>query len=181
MEKNYKQIDFHAGISIERAVNQLLECNSSGVLAYGNFNNVLLYSDTVTMDGAYMAITGYSKADFDKLQQKQADDYKKSRSEHEDKIPELTELWIQRGKEILTEDRWTRWAEVVPVRLEDLYQGMELGCCLDIVKILNNNGTLDEAKAKIHDQGHSGMSFGLVCSMVKVFSDRGSEFVDYVR
>jgi hypothetical protein len=181
MDKNYKQIDFRAGSSIEQAVDQLIDCNSSGISAFGDFNNVLLYSDTVTMDGAYMAITGYSKADFDKLQQKQADDYKKSRIEHEDKIPELTELWIQRGKEILTEDRWPRWAEIVPIRLGDLYQGMELECCLDIVKILNSKGTLDEAKAKIHDQGHSGMSFGLVCSMVKVFADRGAEFVGYVR
>ena len=34
----------------------------------------------------------------------------------------------------------------------------ELGCCLDIVKILNNGGLLEEAKQEIEKQGHSGMS-----------------------
>ncbi|MNT82855.1 hypothetical protein D3C72_2226450 [compost metagenome] len=58
---------------------------------------------------------------------------------------------------------------------------MELGACLDIVNILNNNGPLDEAKKTIESQGHTGMSFGLVCAMVKEFSDRGEEFVNYVR
>jgi hypothetical protein len=69
----------------------------------------------------------------------------------------------------------------VPIRLDDLYQGMELKCCLDIVIELNNGCTLNEAKAIIESQGHSGMSFGLVCSMVKSFCDRGTEFVSYVR
>ena len=69
----------------------------------------------------------------------------------------------------------------VPIRLDDLYHGMELGCCLDIVKELNAGCSLDVAKKIIEDQGHSGMSFGLVCSMVKSFCERGSEFVNYVQ
>jgi hypothetical protein len=53
--------------------------------------------------------------------------------------------------------------------------------CLDIVLELNNGCTLEEAKAIIENQGHSGMSFGLVCSMVKSFCDRGVEFSSYAR
>lgn len=40
---------------------------------------------------------------------------------------------------------------------------------------------LEEVKPLIENQGHSGMSFGLVCSMVKSFCDRGSDFVSFVR
>ena len=58
---------------------------------------------------------------------------------------------------------------------------MELGASLDIIKILNNNGTLEEAKKKIIEQNHSGMSFGLVCSMVHALCSRGEEFVNYVK
>jgi hypothetical protein len=58
---------------------------------------------------------------------------------------------------------------------------MELGNCLDIIKELNAGCELETAKKIIEDQGHSGMSFGLVCSMVKAFCDRGVEFVTYVR
>jgi hypothetical protein len=53
--------------------------------------------------------------------------------------------------------------------------------CLDIVRQLNLGIKLDVAKDIIESQGHSGMSFGLVCSMVKSFCDRGNEFVSYVR
>jgi len=86
---------------------------------------------------------------------------------------------MNKGREILTEDKWDYWDQIVPVRLGDLYHGMELGCCLNIVEILNNGGTLDEAKAEIQNQSHSGMSYGLVCSMVKEFCERGKEFVSY--
>jgi len=58
---------------------------------------------------------------------------------------------------------------------------VELGNCLDIVEVLNNDGTFDDAKKLLDDQGHSGMSFGLVCAMVSEFCDRGNEFVDYVK
>ena len=89
-------------------------------------------------------------------------------------------VWIEEGKEVLSKDKWDVWEEIVPIRLKDLYRGMELRCCLDIVKVLNN-GTLEEAKILIEKQNHSGMSFGLVCSMVREFSPRGIEFVDFVR
>lgn len=133
------------------------------------------------MDKAYKEITGKTKSEFDKSQQEWQENYKRQEREHKEKIPELSKVWMEKGRAVLTEDKWEYWEKIVPIRLDDLYQGMELGCCLDIVEILNNDGTLDEAKEKIENQGHSGMSFGLVCSMVREFSDRGKEFVDYVR
>ena len=60
-------------------------------------------------------------------------------------------------------------------------RGMELGMCLDIVKELNSGCELETAKTIIEEQGHSGMSFRLVCSMVKSFCDRGTDFVSYTR
>lgn len=181
MDKKYEQIGFFAGNTIEQAVNELLSYKQQGKLACGEFNGVTLYSDTVTMDSAYKKITGKTKAEFDKAQQERIDNYNKQKKEHEENIPSLSEEWMKKGREILTEDKWDYWDKIVPVRLNDLYQGMELGACLDIVKILNNNGSLDEAKTEIENQGHSGMSFGLVCAMVKEFSERGNEFVEFVR
>ncbi len=181
MDKKYGKIEFFAGNTIEQAVNELLSHKEKGKLVWGEFNGVILYSDTVTMDSAYQEITGKSKEEFDKAQQEWKENYDREKKEHEAKIPDLTKIWMEKGREILTEDKWELWDKIVPIRLGDLYQGMELGNCLDIVKILNNNSTLDEAKEKIESQGHSGMSFSLVCAMVKEFSDRGNEFVEYVR
>jgi len=180
MNKNYKEINFSCGNTIEDAVKELLDYNSKGELVSGSFNGTILYSDTVTMDKAYMKLTGKTKAQFDEASQDRMDEYAKQEKEHEARIHSLTIVWMEKGREVLTQDKWEFWDEIVPIRLGDLYQGMELGNCLDIVKILNNNGTLDEAREKIESQNHSGMSFGLVCSMIKEFCSKGEEFVKYM-
>lgn len=179
MSKKYKEMDY-LGNDIKSTVNALLKYREEGKLICTEFNGVKLYSDTVTLDGAYKSITGKTKAEFDKAQEEWNENYDREKREHEEKIPELSKVWMERGREVLTEDKWELWDEIVPIRLSDLYRGMELGCCLEIVKILNNNGTLDVAKKEIERQGHSGMSFGLVCSMVREFSNRGKEFIEYV-
>lgn len=180
MDKNYKEIDFRCGCTIKDAVEELLYHKNKGQLVCGSFNGVILYSDTVTLDNAYKEITGKNEAELEQEEQEWRENYKRQEEEYKQRIPELTEEWIKKGKEILSEDKWDYWCRIVPIRLSDLYHGMELGNCLDIVKILNNNGTLDEAKEQIESQGHSGMSYGLVCSMVKEFCSRGSEFMDYI-
>ena len=92
----------------------------------------------------------------------------------------LTEKWIAKGHEILDSKYWEEWDRCVPIRLSDLYQGMELGCCLDIVKPLNDGCDFETAKQIIDNQGHSGISYGLMKSMVTAFCDRGSEFVEFL-
>jgi len=181
MNKNYREIVFSVGRSIEDAVTRLLGYKKRGILVCGNFNGTTLYSDTVTVDGAYKEITGKTKAEMDKQHKEWKENYDREEIEFKERIPALIQEWTNKGREVLSEDKWEYWDEIVPYRLNDLYHGMELGCCLDIVKILNENGTIDEAKAMIESQGHSGMSYGLVCAMVKEFCDRGQEFVDYVK
>jgi hypothetical protein len=67
MSKTYRTIEFDLGRDVEAAVNKLLEYKMKGELVLGKFNGTILYSDTVTMDGAYLEITGMTKAELDKL------------------------------------------------------------------------------------------------------------------
>lgn len=181
METNYRKIEFGGGYSIERAMQDLARFKERGELVYGKFNGQKLYSDIDDVDTAYKKITGKTKAEFDAERKSKNDRYKEEQKKHKDSIPELTKEWIGKGNAILDEKYHEKWAKCVPVRLDDSYQGMELGATLDIVKELNAGCELDVAKGIIESQGHSGMSFGLVCSMVKSFCDRGIEFVSYVR
>lgn len=174
----YEEIEFIIGCSIENAVDKLLSYNKK---VYGIFNGHVLYSDTVTLDSAYREITGISKEEYDKREQERVNEYEKQKREHEQKIPELTKEWIEKGHAVLSEDKWKYWEKCVPIRLTDLYQGMELGCCLDIIEKLQNGDSFESVKNYFDSQGHSGMSFGLVCSMIKSFYDNGSEFVEYAR
>lgn len=173
----YKEIQFGFG-DIESAVKELKGHNE---LVCGSFNGQILYSDIDDLDSAYVKITGKSKSKFDAERKAENDKYKADQLKHKESIPQLIKEWIAKGDIVLDERYRETWAKCVPIRLGDLYQGMELGNCLDIVLELNNGCTLDEAKAIIESQGHSGISFGLVCSMVKSFCDRGDEFVNYVR
>ena len=173
----HKEIEFGFG-NLESAVAEL---QSHKEPVCGSFNGVMLYSDVDDMDSAYQKVTGKTKAEFDEAERVRQEEYEERQRKHREAIPELTKEWVAKGNAVLDECYHKKWAECVPIRLSDLYQGMELGNCLDIVAALNNGCTLNEAKALIIDQGHSGMSFGLVCSMVRSFCERGEEFMTYAR
>lgn len=178
MKNKYREIEFGAGESIESAIKELKQYED---LVCGSFNGQMLYSDVDDIDSAYKKITGKTKAEFDKAERVRHEEYKENEKRHKESIPELTKEWIEKGNAILAEKYRETWAKCVPIRLGDLYKGMELGATLDIVKELNSGCELETAKTIIDGQGHSGMSFGLVCSMIIAFCDRGKEFVDYVR
>lgn len=103
---------------------------------------------------------------------------KEREEEHKQKVIQLTKEWIERGHQVLEQKYWSAWDKCVPIRLSDLYEGMELGMCLDIIKVINEK-SLQEAVEVMKSQGHSGMSWGLMKSMVRSFSDRGEEFIDF--
>ncbi len=180
MSENYRKIDFYFG-AIDEAIKELSRYKSRGELVYIEFNGKKLYSDIDDLDSAYKKVTGKTKAQFDEAERIRHEEYDEQQRKHKEVIPQLTKEWILKGNAILDEKYHEKWAKCVPIRLDDLYQGMELGACLDIVKELNAGCDLEAAKQIIEGQGHSGMSFGLVCSMVRSFCDRGNEFVAFVK
>lgn len=178
MNKRYRHIEVWAGTTIDSAIEELSKHED---LVCIDFNGQTLYSDVDNLDSAYKKITGKTKAEFDEAEKQRQIEYQAQEKKHKDSIPQLTKEWIEKGKAVLDEKYHDLWIKCVPIRLGDLYKGMELGCTLDIVKQLNDGCELDEAEKTIQEQGHSGMSFGLVCSMVKSFCNRGAEFVEHVK
>ena len=62
---------------------------------------------------------------------------------------------------------------------------MELDCTLDLCKIMRDESIsydkrLREAYKTFMDQGHSGMSAGLVASMLRTFCPDGEDLADAV-
>ena len=74
--KNYREVDF-AGNRLDEVVESLLAAKEKGNLICVEFNGVMLYSDTVTMDGAYKEITGMTKKENDGAFNKFIEDLKK--------------------------------------------------------------------------------------------------------
>lgn len=90
------------------------------------------------------------------------------------------EYWIERGKQSLSPDKLELWNKIVPVRLNDLYQGMELGATLEVIDALKSGKTFGDAQKILNDQGHSVMSYGLMKSMLKAFYDDGDALVAHL-
>ena len=136
----------------------------------------------MTLDEAYLEVLGKTFNEFKKQQESMIENLKKQEEEYKKSIPTLTEKYKEKARGIIREDKIDYWDEIVPIRLNDLYRGMELDATLEIIKALDvENVTLEEAKNIIDKQGHSGTSFSLVCLMIKEFSKRGEEFVAYVK
>ena len=53
---------------------------------------------------------------------------------------------------------------------------MELGQCLDIIKTVKDDSIAAGIEV-MKNQGHSGMSWGLMKSMIYTFCDYGDEFI----
>jgi len=175
---NYKEIEVTVGSSIYHVHSRLTKDIKKNYCT--KFNDIMLYS-TDSLDGMFLKVTGQTKQEFEDARKQEQLDFKRKDLEHKYKIPELTKEWVENGKKTLTKDKWSLWEEMVPIRLGDLYKGMELGCCLEILEILKTNNQ-EKAKQSIYDQGHSGMSFGLVCSMLYALcEDKDKDFVKALR
>jgi hypothetical protein len=181
MEKNYREIQFSLGCTVAEAVLELIKIGVTGKFVYGDFNGVRLYSDTVSLNSACLSLSGTTY--FDKLNQREINRQRliKEEQEYQNKVPTLVDTWVAKGIESLDSKYHKEWKRIVPIRLSDLYHGMELGATLDIIVPLNNNCSLEIARSVIDSQDHSGMSYNLVRSMVKSFCDRGEEFFDYTK
>jgi len=180
MDKKYRKIEFMIGSTIEQAVNELLKYKEQRILVSGSFNGHILYSDTVSMDSAYLEIMGKTKCQFESEQKERREKQEKAEQEFKEALPRYIENWKNKGRKVLSEDKWEYWDKIVPIRANDLYHGMELDNTLDIICSLKEN-KLEEAKNKFDKQGHSGMSASLVFGMIREFYDDGDKFVEYMK
>ena len=182
LKSQYAQIEFVAGTSLSECINELSNKNT---LCYGIFNGHPIYSDNLNRDEIFIRICGMTEQDLESRKKQAALDYEKQEKEFKKRIPTMAKKYFALAKGVIAEKKKKKWNQVVPIRLNDLYKGMELDATLDIIKELNkadeNNNHFAEAKEIFESQGHSGMSWGLMCSMLIEFAPNGVEFVKYCK
>lgn len=182
MKNKSIEIEFIAGNNIEDAMHQLSEVSQKyNAKAFGEFNGKVISSD-MSIDEAYKLITNETKSENEARHKHYLEELDKEEKEHKEKIPKLTEEWREKARGVVRPEKLDMWDKIVPIRLGDLYRGMELGCTLKLVKMLDiDKCSLEDAKNEFCSQGHSGISAGLMFSMMKEFCTMGEEFVSYVR
>lgn len=181
-----KEIEFYPGTTIDSAWKELLrESADCGETCFGMFNDKRILS-TDTLDEAYKKVTGLTKSELDEQERKEYEEYKRKEEEHIASIPEKTKEYCAAARGVIIEEQYDYWDKIVPIRLRDLYHGMELDATLEICKIMRDESIsrrerLDAAKKAFDDQGHSGMSAGLVLSMIKAFCPDGTAVYNTIK
>jgi len=171
-------INYRYGNTIESAVKTLEDYKARGESVVIDFNGHKLYSCDVTMDSAYMEITGKTKAEFDEAQAKWRKEYQEREAREEAEAKAKIPAWVEKGEAFIYPERMEKWKECVEARAGDLYHGMDLDSALALMEKLESGATMEEVKEMFDEQGHSGASAGMVRRMMFHFAKRGPEFYE---
>ena len=166
------------GYCLKDVVSELLWNKQQGREVYCEFNGVILTSSDVTLDNAYLAVTGMTYAECQENEKRRIEKWKQEEEEHKKNIPNLKKQYLLDSLYLINPDQIDEWVKVIDARLSDLYRGFDLASAIEIMKALDSNVSIKEAQKIIDRQGHSGMSYGIVRLVVKQFSPRGQEFFD---
>jgi hypothetical protein len=158
------ELEAECGEEIVSVYDSLTKYNVDGKKAFCMFNGKKLLSSD-SLDEMYIKVTGLSKLARKEKQEKAYIDIRL----------DSTNKYLERGYELLRKDMLSEWPKAVEIRLNDIYNGMELGCLLDISELLNEEN-YSAAKELFESQNHSGMSGALVLSLIHDFSNNGEIF-----
>jgi len=175
------ETEFFVG-NLENAVEKLIDARARGLNVYVNFNGKKLYSADVTVDSAYLEVTGQSKKDFDDAVEKRRQEDQVRKEERLAKMEEMKPSFYERGKDFFGDDKEKAelWKKCVDTRINDLYQGMDLESAIEMMDMLRSGKPMKEVKKAFDKQGHSGMSASVTTSIVMSFSDKGQEFAETI-
>ena len=177
MEEYLDGNNYSFGFNIDDVYKELQNQKELGNKYQLEFNGELINCD-MSLDECYQKVVGVSYVEYQEKLEQKAKEYELQQEEHKARIPELTEQWIKWGEENLSANVQEDWKKCVPIRLDDLYQGWELDCFKEIFDAYKAGKTKEEIKNIMENQGHSGMSFGLECSIVYSFLDK--ELAEYL-
>lgn len=166
------------GYRLKDVVSELLWNKQQGKEVCCDFNGVTLTSSDVTLDNAYLAVTGMTYAECQENEKRSIEKWKQEEEEYKREVPSLKKQYLIDSLYLIKPEQIDEWVKVVGARLSDLYKGFDLAAAIDILKALDGGASIKEAKNIIDNQGHSGMSYGVVRLIVKQFSPRGQEFWD---
>ena len=114
---------------------------------------------------------GKTKGQYDKEMQDWRNEYERKEKEHKDSIPSLVPGYCDKARGVILEDQYDYWDKIVPIRLGDLYHGMELDCTLDLCKIMRDESmSYDKRLRKAYKT--------LVAHMLRTFCPDGNDLAD---
>lgn len=96
-------------------------------------------------------------------------DKKKEMQEQSWKLFDETENLVYYGNQL-------DWQECIESRLKDIYQGEDLKFALEIMKILDSNGSIEDVEKAMKEKELSTAKHATVITIIAKFSKKGPEF-----
>jgi hypothetical protein len=154
-------------------VEELLKYQANGELVCTVFSGHRLYSDTVTLDSAYLEVTGETAADF--FKRLRAENFEAAMKRYSDNLRD----WEEKSIPIIAPKYRDKWFSYLSWYVANKEYGL-IKATLKIIKILNDNQDFEAAIKTIHEAEKAGTSMSSVASLVTIFCDRGDEFIQYL-
>lgn len=175
------KFDLRAGTHIEHVFNDLQKRNE---LCFTDHNDRICVS-TMSENKIFQILSGYDKDTYYQIENaaraERLETQQKLEEERKKNIPFLIEKYTERAKKIVEMQFLEKFIEIIPVRVNDLYNGMEIGASLEIIKSLNEGMYFNEVKTIMENQNHSGASWGLVMRILIAFCKRGRLFYAFCK
>lgn len=90
------------------------------------------------------------------------------------------EYWIEQSRGVLSGDKFESWCTYIGDEFDDPYKIESLDGFIAVAKILNTGGTLEKAASVLNKRCVLRVPFSVALSMISRFTDRGTEFNEYI-
>ncbi len=180
-----QEIKLNPGQTVEDAFRQMRGYKKrTGEDCFVKFNNRTLYSYD-SKSTCYIKLTGMSKKEYDRVIKEDIRKYKKKKRRFQSRISKLIKVYKKKARGIIAEEYLEVWDNAVPIRLEDIYHGLDLKCMLELVQVLNREDPEEDrfkaCKELLESQDHSGWSYHLVSKSLALIHKDGEKFVEYLK
>lgn len=173
--KEYEELKIDFGTDLEDAVDELLYLKNQGKKAFCEFNGVVLDSETVTMDSAFLMITGRTKAEIDLIEKKKQKE--KILLDAIDKIPEQ----IKKGRNLIYPNHFKEWVNDVAMGAIGPTNGKVIDNVLEIMEAIASNRSIGDIVNLYEEQEYKSnerWNKNLVRTYVMKYSKNGYPFYE---
>ena len=174
--KEEVEIEGNLDDKLYEVVEKLIEYRNQGLHVRYDFNGVILHSDDVTMDSAYLAVTGYTKEEFDRKLREEEEAFNRQMEEEYIEADGSKDEWIQEGYELIYPERRDAWNNYVENHIKSIFAGVEIEESLKLMKLLDEGAPIIEVRRAMNDQNYSGYALEMIRRAILTFSKRGPEF-----
>ena len=152
---------------------------NNGISAIFDHYDLDVRTDEDFLDYATLLMTGKTREEIRQKEEKIAEDMRIEKEQRIEEIKEQIPHWIEQGNSMIYAEKQEDWKNyIASFQGDNMMYAVIVEQALEVMKSLNENGSLIEAEQILNKQGHSGTSLDEVMNIVFEFSKKGPDFYE---